>query len=227
MERDSRRGGRRAGSMWMLVTFVLLAASGCANGGNERDNGSAAAEERAHNIDASGNRNAADVASGAGAVAEEQERTDERSTPLLPEELPVYDGTERIAERDGEPYEATFMRDPMQPYGFYIPEGAGVEKRDFEDGSEWWMGERSIFTLFEEGQVLPDYNYTNPELVEYAEYVGSVNDREVIYEDYWAFEDRGSKMIVRFSYRAADQAEVLPVFLDMLQSIRYVPEPSE
>ncbi len=227
MERISRRNGRRTGSAWMLAFFVLLVVSGCASGGNERDNGSTA-------IDGGGNRNAVDVATGANAVADHEGETEggegqgeeagDRSTPLLPEELPVYVGTASIAERDGEPYEATFMQDPMKPYGFYIPEGAGVEKRDFEDGSEWWMGERGIFTLFEEGQVLPDYNFTNPELVEYAEYVGSVNDRELIYEDYWAFEDRGNKMIVRFSYRAAEQADVLPVFVEMLRSIRYVPE---
>lgn len=121
---------------------------------------------------------------------------------------------------DGHESKASFSESSYEPFGFYIPEE--MEEYSFEDGNEWGYDEgRNHITLlpFDEGY-LSDVSMMNEELAKYEEYAGSFKDTKVT--DYFVLQKDELKYVVYFTYFEKEQAKALPMFLEVLKSMRYV-----
>lgn len=154
-----------------------------------------------------------------------------KSKQSLFADIPEYDGTKQLSMTlDGKETEAEFQTDPINsPFGFYIP--SVLERHDFEDGAEWSLESRNRLTLLEFDQFgvnESELKKTNDLLLPYAEYVGSQpegGDSSSVMTSYFAFDYNGKKYGIRFRYFIEDEQRVVPLFLEVIRTIRYVSQP--
>jgi hypothetical protein len=152
------------------------------------------------------------------------ETTDAEKISILPEEITYYEGAEHmdVIGVTGKP--ANFKRDRNLPYGFYIFET--MEEYVLEDGTEWGMDkQKSLFSLFKKEQVPFESNYTNPLLSKYKEYAGTEKNETGSYYDFFNINDRGHELVIRLHYFEEDIETTLPMFLDIISNIKYIPDP--
>ncbi|ANE45565.1 hypothetical protein SY83_03745 [Paenibacillus swuensis] len=140
-----------------------------------------------------------------------------KSITVFQQGIQTYDGTEYLKGPEGT---ATFRKALLLPYGFYMPEG--IEEYKLKDGTEWGSeNQRNLFSLFEQGQVPYKPNVQKESLAKYKEYKGTESNNGISY-DYFEFTHEGRSLLIRLRYPEQDQETMLPVFLGMMNSIRFV-----
>ncbi|RED51173.1 hypothetical protein [Cohnella lupini] len=145
---------------------------------------------------------------------------------LLPDEIYYYEGDEHMDAIGDTGESASFKKDPNLPYGFYIFDT--MEEYVLVDGTEWGMdNQRRLFSLFDEDKVPFTFNYTNASLTQYEEYAGTDKTELGSYYDFFRFNDRGHKLVIRLHYFEEEKETTLPMFLDIVSSMRFVADPRE
>ncbi|WP_148505260.1 hypothetical protein [Paenibacillus beijingensis] len=171
-----------------------------------------------------------DAAQGASGQSEES-RESGMNKQFLFADIPEYDGTNEISiTLDGKETKAAFQTDPINsPFGFFIP--SVLERQDFEDGSEWSFESRNRLTLLKFDQFgvnESELKRTNDLLLPYAEYVGSQpegGDSSAVMTSYFAFDYNGEKYGICFRYFKDDEQRAVPLFLEVIRTIRHVTLP--
>lgn len=137
-------------------------------------------------------------------------------------ELQSYDGTAEITlEWGGQQSLARFNKDPLMPFGLYVPEQ--MEVYEFEDGNRWgYDGDKHYISINKYDEIfLPDLTLQNEQLQKYEEYAGSKQEGTVI-TDSFVMEKDNKKYFVDFVYFETEQDKALPMFVEVARSIRYV-----
>lgn len=145
----------------------------------------------------------------------------------------VYDGIkEKEIIVEGVARKATFVKLDFLPYGLYMPDT--LEEIRLEDGNEFKFKERQArISIFEEstGQFMVETTelvfLENPGM--YREYAGTCvyDEYDVVvpsYEDYFWFDFKGNRALVRLSSFETDRDIVLPHFLDIVSYLQFVEE---
>lgn len=146
---------------------------------------------------------------------------------------------------NGEQVPTTFYQIRHTNYGAYIPEV--IKVIEFEDGTEFKFNAGEYITLipidlnnenisdFESAKkssqkMAEDYGSIAPfieidVLKVYSEYLGSKVYNDVgKREDYFLFRyNQQENTIIRLNYFIKDEEKVLPLFLDVIKNIKYVP----
>ena len=160
---------------------------------------------------------------------------------LLTNPIPTYDPNEVITiEYKGKIYETTFFIPRLENFGLYLPTNMSTES--YEDGDVvFFETERNHIVL--QGNKFNFNEKTNrliSELTPYDEYKGSydyayaykltfsenpeIDDSDLnnSISNYFVFEHPTESVHLTFLYKVEDKDNVIPLFLEVLKTIRYV-----
>jgi hypothetical protein len=139
----------------------------------------------------------------------------------------LHDGTKAIKlETADAAYDALWFKDPLQQFGFYLPER--IKPIKFEDGFEYGTEDgRSLIQLRRADDSSLPYLRKEEDLSAYVDYLGSEfwGDKQTIRYDYFVYEyDAEHRTFVAIRYDVADAADIRPLLLSVAANIRYAPD---
>ncbi|WP_168119699.1 hypothetical protein [Paenibacillus sp. HB172176] len=154
-----------------------------------------------------------------------KDTTKDSSRSILPNGIYYYEGSEHFDQIEIDGPSVTFKRERIHPYGFYVFDS--MEEFVLEDGTEWGMNkQKDLFSLFSAGDVPYDFNAVDELLSGYKEYMGSKRAGGS-QTDFFTFNDKGNDLVIRLKYTDEDKNKVLPLFLYMISTIRYISDPDD
>ncbi|GAA0135136.1 hypothetical protein YSY43_19760 [Paenibacillus sp. YSY-4.3] len=139
-------------------------------------------------------------------------------------ELTEYDGVPEITLEWGDRQSpAKFHKAPLLPLGLYLPDQ--MEVYEFEDGNKWgYDGGKHFISINDYDEIyLMDLTLQNKELGKYKEYVGSKLEGTVAMDGFIVEKDQ-KKYFVELIYFTNEQANALPMFVEVARHIRHVPD---
>jgi len=146
----------------------------------------------------------------------------------------TYSGEKKTLTIQGKEYPAMFVEINLHPFGFYIPDT--MKEFIYEDGSEVGLNKAEFIGLTEVKRLVNPDNlheslgfggdilFSDEDLVQYEEYVGSAGDGGggPRVDGFVFKQDKAPDMMVYFRYFNRNKETVLPVFLEVARNIKYI-----